>query len=81
MLVTAVFWASAAAWLLLRFPFDFSNLTSVMPSQTRVLLNWVTNDIGRILFGIGLVGALAFIPFYMIQYAKLGTSTIRPPHS
>lgn len=72
LLVTAIFWSGAAAWLFFQFPFNFSQLTAVVPGPLRFLLDWITNGIGRILIGIALVGALAFIPFYTIQYSHIG---------
>ncbi|HEX4919785.1 MAG TPA: hypothetical protein VFV92_03500 [Candidatus Bathyarchaeia archaeon] len=71
LLVTAIFWSGASAWLLYQFPFNFSQLTAVMPGPLRFFLDWVTNGIGRILVGVALVGALAFIPFYTKQYSHL----------
>jgi len=64
----AIFWTIAAAWLLVVFPLNFSQLTAVVPGPLRFLLAWITNDIGRVLLGAALVGAFAFIPFYALQY-------------
>lgn len=69
---TALFWTITAAWLLVAFPFNFSQLNAVVPGQLWFVLSWITNDIGRILLGIALVGALAFIPFYAIQFRATG---------
>ncbi len=36
-------------WLLIVFPFNFAHLTDTLPETLRVVLSWITNDIGRIL--------------------------------
>lgn len=71
-LATALFWTITAAWLLLVFPLNFSQLNAVVPGQLKFVLSWITNDVGRILLGTALVGALAFIPFYAIQFRTTG---------
>lgn len=65
---TALFWTITAAWLLFVFPLNFSQLNAVVPGPLKFLLAWITNDVGRVLLGVALVGALAFIPFYALQY-------------
>ncbi len=45
-----VFTAIAAIWLLAVFPFDFTHLADALPSGSRFLLAWANNDIGRIPF-------------------------------
>lgn len=70
LLITSVFWTAAAAWLYLAFPFDFSHITAVVPSFLSFLLSWITNSIGRIIVGVALVGAFAFIPFFALQFVK-----------
>jgi len=67
LLLTATFWTGAAEWFFLVFPFDFSHLAAVVPGQLSFLLGWITNDIGRILLGVSLIGSAAFIPFYLLQ--------------
>jgi len=69
-ILTAVFWSVSVAWLLFVFPLDFSQLTAVVPAQLKFLLSWITNDVGRILLGVSLVGSLAFIPFYALQFVS-----------
>ena len=67
MILTAVFWTVATAWFFFAFPFNFAHVTAVVPSQLSFLLSWITNDIGRALLGIALVGAAAFLPFFGFQ--------------
>ncbi len=45
--VTNVFLALAAVYLLLVFPFNFSHLADVLPGAIRFVLAWITNDIGK----------------------------------
>ena len=46
--VTNLFVAIAALWLLIVFPFNFAHLADALPTGIRFLLAWVNNDIGRI---------------------------------
>jgi hypothetical protein len=56
--VGALLWASASYWFLQVFPFDFSHLPDLLPDAIKFLLGWLTNDIARVLFIIGLVCAV-----------------------
>jgi hypothetical protein len=43
-----LFLASAALWLLVEFPFDFSHFADALPAAIRFVFAWVNNDIGKI---------------------------------
>ena len=75
---TALFWTITAAWLLVVFPLNFSQLTAVVPGPLKFILAWITNDIGRVLLGMALVGAFAFIPFYILQFVTMGRKQTNP---
>ena len=45
--VTNVFLAIAAVYLLLVFPFDFAHLADALPAAIRFVLAWITDGIGR----------------------------------
>lgn len=77
LLATAVFWTDAAASFYFAFPFDFSHLAAVVPGPATFLFNWVSNDLARVLIGLALVGAAAFIPFFTLQYFQSGRTHSR----
>lgn len=43
-----IFIAVATAWLLVVFPFDFTYFANVLPDFLRFLVQWISNDIARI---------------------------------
>jgi hypothetical protein len=43
-----LFLVSAALWLLVVFPFDFSHFADALPAAIRFMFTWVTNDIGKV---------------------------------
>ena len=44
-----IFIALATAWLTVVFPFDFAYFADVLPEVLRFLLQWISNDIARVL--------------------------------
>ena len=55
----------ATAWLLAVFPFEFANFADVLPESLRFLVQWISNDIARVLMVLGVVvylGAAAYCP-------------------
>lgn len=61
-----------AIWLLSAFPFNFNYLPDALPSSLQFLLEWVTNDIGK----IPLILQIIFMPIatlvYLWQYITFG---------
>lgn len=45
----------AAVYLLYVFPFDMAHLTDLFPSSLRFILDWITNDIARLLLAFAVV--------------------------
>ncbi len=45
----------ALAWLFVIFPFNFTHFADVLPNFLRFLLQWISNDIARILMALGLI--------------------------
>jgi hypothetical protein len=71
------FIALATAWLSLVFPFDFTYFPDVLPVFLRFLLQWISNDIARILmvlYTIAMVIAAVYAPigykFVSIKHSK-----------
>jgi len=57
--------AVATAWLLVVFPFDFTYFANVLPDFLRFLVQWISNDIARIilvLYTIAMVIAAIYSP-------------------
>jgi hypothetical protein len=75
-----LFLASAALWLLVVFPFDFSHFAEAFPAAIRFMFAWVNNDIGKIVLIlqiiIGSIVAFATATTYLV--VLLRTSTL--PH-
>jgi len=47
-----IFATISLALLLVLFPFEFSYLSDVLPESIRFLVQWISNDIARIIMGI-----------------------------
>lgn len=59
-----LFFATAAfAWLLVAFPFDFAHLADVAPDSLRFLVQWVSNDVVRVLIALSLILHLGLAVF------------------
>ena len=50
-----VLFAVALAWLFVAFPFDFAYFADVLPNFLRFLLQWISNDIARVLMLLGII--------------------------
>lgn len=49
------FAAFAIVWLLVVFPFDFAHFADVAPDSLRFLLQWISNDIARLLMVLSFI--------------------------
>lgn len=54
------------AWLFMVFPFDFAYFTDVLPDFLRFLVQWISNDIARVLMVLGIILHLALAVFSTI---------------
>jgi len=74
--------AVAIIWLFVVFPFDFAYLADVLPSFLRFLLQWISNDIARVLMVLGiivtLVMAIYTALFYVLVRRELSKPTLKP---
>ncbi len=59
-----MFGVVTAIWLLTVFPFDFNHLADALPGGLQFLLEWVTNDIGK----IPLILQIIFMPISTLVY-------------
>ncbi len=68
-------------WLYVVFPFDFAYFADVLPSFLRFLLQWISNDIARVLMALGLivspVMAIYTTIFYVFVRKELLTPTLK----
>ncbi|NIO36300.1 hypothetical protein GTO27_01200 [Candidatus Bathyarchaeota archaeon] len=78
----AILAAIAITWLFVVFPFDFAYLADVLPSFLRFLLQWISNDIARVLMVLGiivtLVMAIYTAIFYVLVRRELSKPTLKP---
>ncbi len=52
-------------WLLVVFPFDLAYFADVLPDSLKFLVQWISNDIARVLLVLGVIvhwGAAAYTP-------------------
>jgi hypothetical protein len=61
--------AITAFWLLSVFPFDFSHLPDLLPSQVRFALSWVSNPVGEVLMALAGIGGLVSMFYNAVMYA------------
>lgn len=53
-------------WLFLVFPFDFAHFADVLPETLRFLVQWISNDIARVLLVLGFILHLFLAVFAVI---------------
>ena len=63
-----IFIAIAFTWLFVVFPFEFAYFADVLPYFLRFLVQWVSNDIARVLMVLGIVVTLVLAIYYAILY-------------
>ena len=47
--------AVCTAWLLVVFPFEFAYFADVLPDSLKFLVQWISNDIARVLMVLGII--------------------------
>ena len=50
-----IFIVLSTVWLLVVFPFEFGYFANVLPEFLRFLVQWISNDIARVLMGIYII--------------------------
>jgi len=71
-----IFIAVATVWLVVVFPFDFTNFAELLPGFLKFLVQWISNDIARILLGlyaivIGIAAIYAPMAYKFIRIKRL----------
>lgn len=74
----SVLFLIALAWLLMVFPFDFSYFADVLPTFLRFLLQWISNDIARVLMTIGIIGTLIMGVYNALLYVFVRRELQKP---
>jgi len=71
--------AIAITWLFVVFPFDFAYLADVLPSFLRFLVQWISNDIARVLMVLGIIVTLVMAIYTAILYVFVRRERSKPP--
>jgi hypothetical protein len=58
-----IFITVATAWLLVVFPFEFTYFADVLPNSLRFLVQWVSNDIARVIMALYII-AMGIVAIY-----------------
>jgi hypothetical protein len=76
-----IFFAVAITWLFVVYPFDFAYFADVLPSFLRFLLQWISNDIARVLIVLGIIVipviAIYTAVLYMLVRRELSKPTLK----
>ena len=59
-------------WLLVVFPFEFAYFADAVPDSLRFLVQWVSNDIARVLMVLGIIVYLGGAVYCPIAYGFVG---------
>jgi hypothetical protein len=64
--------AVCTAWLLVVFPFEFAYFADVLPESLRFLVQWISNDIARVLMVLAIILYLGAAIYCPIAYGFVG---------
>jgi len=67
-----IFATIATGWLLVVFPFEFAYLADVLPDSLKFLIQWISNDIARVMIGLGFIGYLVAAIYAPKAYGFIG---------
>ena len=67
-----IFATIAIAWLIVVFPFEFAYFADVLPDSLRFLVQWISNDIARVLIVLGIIVHLGAAVYSPIAYKFVG---------
>ena len=74
----SVLFTVVLAWLFVVFPFDFAYFADVLPSFLRFLLQWISNDIARVLMVLGIIAAPVMAIYTAILYVFVRKELSKP---
>jgi hypothetical protein len=61
-----IFVTVGTTWLFLVFPFEFAYFGDVLPDFLRFLVQWISNDVARVLMALGIIVNLVAAVYYGI---------------
>ncbi len=67
-----IFSTVCITWLLVVFPFEFAYFADVLPDSLRFLVQWISNDIARVLMVLGIIVHLGAAVYCPIAYKFVG---------
>ena len=73
-----IFATICIAWLLVVFSFEFAYFADVLPESLRFLVQWISNDIARVLMVLGIIVHLGAAIYTPIAYKFVGKKS--PKH-
>jgi hypothetical protein len=73
-----IFAAVGIAWLFVVFPFEFAYFADVLPDFFRFLLQWISNDIARVLMVLGIIVTLVLAVTAPITYKFVRIKRSKP---
>jgi hypothetical protein len=73
-----IFAIIALTWLLVVFPFEFAYFADVLPESLRFLVQWISNDIARVLMVLAIIVHLAGAVYSPIAYKFVGEERSKP---
>jgi len=68
----------AIAWLFVVFPFEFAYFANVLPDFLRFLLQWISNDIARVLMVLGIIVTPVMAVYTAIVYVLVRRELYKP---
>jgi len=74
----AVFVVVAISWLFVVFPFDFAHLADLLPDFLKFLLQWISNDIAKVLMVLAIIATLAMTIYNAILYVLVRRELSKP---
>ena len=74
----SVLFTITLVWLYVVFPFDFAYFADVLPSFLRFLLQWISNDIARVLMALGLIVSPVMAIYTAILYVFVRKELLKP---
>jgi len=78
-IVTNVFLALAAVYLLLVFPFNFAHLADALPAAFRFVLAWITDGIGRAVLILQVIVGTIWAVVTTVIYLSVRRRESAPP--
>jgi hypothetical protein len=64
--------AVCTTWLLVVFPFEFAYFSDMAPASLSFLVQWISNDIARVLLVLGIIIYLGAAVFCPVAYGFIG---------